>query len=48
MSFQEANGLDLDDLPTTQRRRGLLFRGKGRRNRRVPVHPELAWLAVDR
>lgn len=47
----EAVALDLDDLPTTQRRRRLTIRGKGRRNRSVPVHPELAdaldaWLAV--
>ena len=49
----EAVGLDLDDLPTTQRRRRLRIRGKGRKNRSVPVHPELAasldlWLADRR
>jgi integrase/recombinase XerC len=49
----EAVGLDLDDLPATQRRRRLRIRGKGRKNRFVPVHPELAaapdaWLAVRR
>ena len=35
-------GLDLDDLPTTQRRRRLRIHGEGRRNRSVPVHAELA------
>jgi len=49
----EAVGLDLDDLPTTQRRRRLRIRGKGRRNRSVAVHPELgaaldAWLDTRR
>ena len=38
----EAVALDLDDLPTTQRRRRLRIRGKGRKHRVVPVHPELA------
>jgi integrase/recombinase XerC len=49
----EAVALDLDDLPAIQHRRRLRMRGKGRRNRSVPVHPELgaaleAWLAVRR
>ncbi len=49
--ISETVGLDLDDLPTTQRRQRLRVRGKGRKNRSVPVHPELAaslnaWLAV--
>lgn len=49
----EAVALDLDDLPTTQRRRRLRLRGKGRRDHAVPVHPELgaaldAWLAERR
>jgi len=35
-------GLDLDDLPATQRRRRLRIRGNGRQHRAVPVHPELA------
>lgn len=38
----ETVALDLDDLPTTQRRRQLQLRGKGRKHRRVPVHSELA------
>ena len=33
----ETVGLDLDDLPTTQRRCRLRVRGQGRRNRSVPV-----------
>jgi len=49
----EAVELDLDDLPATQRRRRLRIRGKGRKHRAVPVHPELAaaldaWLAARR
>jgi integrase/recombinase XerD len=49
----EAVGLDLEDLPSTQRRRRLRIRGKGRKDRAVPVHPELAaaldgWLAHRR
>lgn len=46
----EAVGLDLDDLPTTQRRRRLRIRGKGRKNRSVPVHAAAldAWLAERR
>ena len=49
----EAVELDLDDLPATQRRRRLRIRGKGRKYRAVPVHPELAaaldaWLAARR
>jgi site-specific recombinase XerD len=45
--------LDLDDLPSTQRRRRLRIHGKGRKNRSLPVHPELAaaldaWLVVRR
>jgi integrase/recombinase XerC len=49
----EAVGLDLDDLPTTQRRRRLRIRGKGRKQRSIPVHAELgaaldAWLAERR
>ncbi|GIF01580.1 tyrosine-type recombinase/integrase [Paractinoplanes rishiriensis] len=49
----EAVGLDLDDLPITQHRRRLRIRGRGRKNRSVPVHPELAaaldaWLAERR
>jgi site-specific recombinase XerD len=47
----EAVELDLDDLPVTQRRRRIRIRGKGRKHRAVPVHPELAaaldaWLAA--
>ena len=34
----EAVEVDLDDLPTTQRRRRLRIRGKGRKHRAVPVH----------
>ena len=49
----EAVALDLDDLPTTQRRRRLRIRGKGRKHRTVPIHPELAaaldaWRAARR
>lgn len=49
----ETVGLDLDDLPTTQRRRRLRIRGKGRKQRSIPVHTELgtaldAWLAERR
>lgn len=49
----ETVGLDLADLPSTQRRRRLRVRGKGRRNRTVPVHPDLAaaldgWLDARR
>ena len=49
----EAVELDLEDLPATQRRRRLCIRGKGRKHRAVPVHPELAtalnaWLADRR
>jgi len=49
----ETVALDLDDLPATQRRRRLRIRGKGRKHRAVPVHPELAaaldaWLAARR
>lgn len=49
----ETVGLDLADLPSTQRRRRLRIRGKGRRNRTVPVHPDLAaaldgWLDARR
>lgn len=49
----EAVGLDLPDLPTTQRRRRVRIRGKGRRSRSVPVHPDLAaaldaWLVERR
>ncbi len=49
----EAVGLDLDDLPSTQRRRRIRIRGKGRRNRHVPAHAELvdaldAWIAARR
>jgi integrase/recombinase XerC len=51
--ISEAVGLDLADLPTTQRRRRVAIRGKGRRNRSVPVHPDLAaaldaWLVERR
>jgi len=49
----EAVSLDVDDLPTTQRRRRLRIRGKGRKTRSVPVHGELAaaleaWTATRR
>jgi len=49
----ETVGLDLNDLPTAQRRRRLRIRGKGRKHRSVPVHTELgtaldAWLAERR
>ena len=49
----EAVGLDLGDLPATQRRRRLRIRGNGRKHRAVPVHPELAaaleaWPSVRR
>jgi integrase/recombinase XerC len=49
----EAVGLDLDDLLTTQRRRRLRIRGKGHKQRSVPVHIELGaaldiWLAERR
>jgi site-specific recombinase XerD len=49
----EAVGLDLDDLPTTQRRQRLRIRGKGRKTRSVGVHGDLAaalnaWTAVRR
>lgn len=37
----DAVGLDVDNLPTTQRRRRLRIRGKGRKTRSVPVHGEL-------
>jgi site-specific recombinase XerC len=49
----EAVDLDLDDLPTTQRRCRLRVCGQGRRNRSVPVHSQLAvaldaWIAERR
>lgn len=49
----EAVGLDLDDLPTTQRRRQLRIRGDRRKQRSVPVHADLgaaldSWLAERR
>jgi integrase/recombinase XerC len=49
----EAVGLDLDDLPTMQRRRRLRIRGQGHKQRSVPVHTELGaaldiWLAERR
>ena len=51
--ISETVGIDLDDLPTTQRRQRLRIRGKGRKNRSIPVHPELAaslnvWLTTRR
>ena len=51
--ISETVGLDLDDLPTTRRRQRLRVRGKGRKDRSIPVHAELAasvdaWLTERR